>query len=43
MSTQFDETIDFVLTWRMRPTPVRRRPLSSPDIPLQYLLRKRAA
>ena len=38
-----DETVDFVLTWRMRPTPVKLRLLSSPDIGLQYLLLKRAA
>jgi photoactive yellow protein len=33
-----DLTIDFVLTWRMRPTPVQLRLLSAPDIDLQYLL-----
>jgi photoactive yellow protein len=38
-----DQTIGFVLTWRMRPTPATLRLLSSPDIPLQYLLLKRAA
>jgi photoactive yellow protein len=38
-----DETIDFVLTWRMRPTPVKLRLLSSRSVPLQYLLLKRAA
>ena len=38
-----DESLDFVLTWRMRPTPATLRLLSSPDIPLQYLLIKRAA
>jgi photoactive yellow protein len=37
-----DECIDFVLTWRMRPTPVKLRLLSTPGIPLQYLLLKRA-
>jgi hypothetical protein len=37
-----DETIDFVLTWRMRPTPVKLRLLSAPDTGLQYLLLKRA-
>jgi photoactive yellow protein len=38
-----DETIDFVLTWRMRPTPVKLRLLSSSSLPLQYLLLKRAS
>jgi photoactive yellow protein len=38
-----DQTLGFVLTWRMRPTPATLRLLSSPDIPLQYLLLKRAA
>jgi photoactive yellow protein len=37
-----DETIDFVLTWRMRPTPVKLRLLSDTSQPLQYLLLKRA-
>jgi photoactive yellow protein len=38
-----DETMDFVLTWRMRPTPVKLRLLCAPNVPLQYLLLKRAA
>jgi len=38
-----DQTMDYVLTWRMRPTPVKLRLLSAPDIGLQYLLLKRAA
>lgn len=36
-----DDTLDFVLTWRMRPTPVKLRLLSAPGIPVQYLLIKR--
>ena len=39
-SIGLDETLDFVLTWRMRPTPVRLRLLASPEIPMQYLLLK---
>ena len=42
-ATPLDETLDFVLTWRMRPTPVKLRLLSSPYTRLQYLLLKRAA
>jgi hypothetical protein len=38
-----DETLDFVLTWRMRPTPVKLRLLSTTGIHLQYLLLKRIA
>ena len=38
-----DESLDFVLTWRMRPTPVKLRLLSHPDIGLQYLLLKRTS
>jgi photoactive yellow protein len=38
-----DETMNFVLTWRMRPTPVRLRLLARPDMALQYLLLQRAA
>ncbi len=41
-ASPLDETIDFVLTWRMRPTPVKLRLLSTPGIPMQYLLLKRA-
>jgi photoactive yellow protein len=37
-----DETIHFVLTWRMRPTPVRLRLLAAPEIALQYLALQRA-
>jgi photoactive yellow protein len=40
--TALDETIDFVLTWRMRPTPVKLRLLFSPDVALHYLLLRRA-
>lgn len=32
-----DETIDYVFTFRMAPTPVRLRMLASPDDPLRYL------
>jgi photoactive yellow protein len=42
-ATPLDETIDFVLTWRMRPTPVKLRLLYSPEIALHYLLLKRLA
>lgn len=37
-----DETLDYVLTWRMKPTPVQLRLLSAPDVPLQYLLLRRS-
>lgn len=36
-----DETIDFVLTWRMKPTPVQLRLLCAPTTALHYLLLKR--
>lgn len=36
-----DEIMDFVLTWRMKPTPVALRLLRAPDVELQYLLLKR--
>lgn len=36
-----DATLDFVLTWRMRPTPVQLRLLYSVDITLRYLLLQR--
>ncbi len=40
-SVGLDETLDFVLTWRMRPTPVKLRLLASPEIAMQFLLIKR--
>ncbi|MFM2057284.1 MAG: hypothetical protein RLY71_1669 [Pseudomonadota bacterium] len=33
-----DVTIDYVLTLRMRPTPVKLRLLAAPDQPLRYVL-----
>ncbi len=33
-----DETIDYVLTWKMRPIKVKLRMLFSPDIPTRYVL-----
>jgi photoactive yellow protein len=36
-----DATIDYVLTWRMKPTPVKLRMLSAPSMPGGYLLLKR--
>lgn len=36
-----DEIVPFVLTLRMRPTPVRLRLLASPDVPLRYILIER--
>ncbi|WP_255602560.1 PAS domain-containing protein [Glacieibacterium megasporae] len=36
-----DETIPFVLTLRMRPTPVRLRLLATPEVPLNYILIER--
>jgi photoactive yellow protein len=36
--TLLDVTLPYVLTWRMSPTPVRLRLLSSPDQPLHYVL-----
>lgn len=38
-----DTTLDFVLTWRMRPTPVQLRLLYAVDTPLRYLLLQRSA
>ena len=40
--TALDATIDFVLTWRMRPTPVRIRLLWAPGAPLRWLLLRHA-
>ena len=37
-----DEQLDYVLTWRMKPTPVKLRLLSAPEVALQYLLLRRA-
>ena len=39
--TTLDQTIDYVLTLRMRPTPVRLRMLKSEDVPLSYVLVQR--
>lgn len=36
--TDLDETIDYVLTFRMRPTPVKLRMLKSSEVPRRYLL-----
>ncbi len=33
-----DETIDYVLTWKMRPTKVKLRMLSSPEYPTCYII-----
>lgn len=38
-----DATIDFMLTWRMRPTPVRLRMLQHPAIATRYVLIQRLA
>ena len=38
---ELDATIPFVLTLRMRPTPVRMRLLASPSAPLRYILIER--
>jgi photoactive yellow protein len=35
---ELDATIDYVLTWRMEPTPVRLRMLSAPGAKLRYVL-----
>ncbi len=32
-----DETLDYVLSWRMRPTKVELRMLFSPEYPLRYI------
>jgi len=36
--TRLDDTIDYVLTLRMRPTQVRLRLLASPDQPIRFIL-----
>jgi photoactive yellow protein len=41
--TELDETLDFVLTLRMRPSPVRLRLLAAPDQPLRYVCIERQA
>ena len=38
-----DETLDYVLTWRMRPTKVQLRLLWAPDARLCYLLLRHSA
>jgi photoactive yellow protein len=38
---ELDATIPYVLTLRMRPTPVRMRLLASPSSPLRYILIER--
>lgn len=40
---RLDETIDYVLTWRMRPTPVKLRLLFSPHSPTRYVLIQRGS
>lgn len=35
---ELDETIDYVLTLRMRPTLVKLRMMAKPSLPLRYLL-----
>ncbi len=37
-----DETVPFVLTWRMKPTKVQLRMLFAPDAPVRYILLQRA-
>ncbi|NBF41108.1 MAG: photoactive yellow protein [Spirochaetes bacterium] len=39
---ELDESIDYVFTFRMLPTPVRLRMLKRPDSPHQYLVVQRA-
>ena len=41
--TTLDVTLDFVLTWRMRPTPVQLRLLAAHDTNLRFLLLTRLA
>jgi photoactive yellow protein len=41
--TPLDATIDYVLTWRMRPTRVQLRLLCGPDSPLRLLLLRHLA
>ena len=36
-----NEVLDYVLTLRMRPTPVRLKLLKGPEVPLRYLLIQR--
>lgn len=38
---ELDVTLDYVLTLRMRPTPVKLRLLKHPDRPVQYVLVQR--
>jgi photoactive yellow protein len=38
-----DATLDYVLTWRMAPTPVQLRLLHSPGEPLRYVVVQHAA
>lgn len=37
-----DATIEFVLTWRMRPTPVKLRMIATPGARLRYVVLQRA-
>lgn len=39
--SELDAVIDFVLTLRMRPTPVKLRMLQSPEVALRYILIER--
>lgn len=41
-ATSLDETIDYVLTLRMRPVKVKLRLIAHPDYPLRYVLIARA-
>lgn len=43
VAASLDVTIDYVLTLRMRPTPVRLRLLAAPDVLLRYVLIDRRA
>lgn len=38
-----DVTIDYILTWRIEPTPVRLRLVMSPDSVLRYVLIHRSS
>lgn len=40
-SRELDVTLDYVLTLRMRPQPVRLRLLAAPGVPLRYVLVQR--
>ena len=42
-SLALDETLDYVLTWRIRPTKVQLRLLWAPDARLRYLLLRHSA